>query len=86
MSCNNHGFEIHKNPKEDAGHWLKEFKVWKQSKKEERNEKERTSTLNRAFEKAQASLPNITYLSVSLPPLWMNHSILATIPMGLAGL
>jgi len=63
MSCTDGGCEIDKNEKEGAGHWPKNPKVRKQSKKTNRKEQGRTSTSNTTLEGGQASLPNITYIS-----------------------
>jgi len=81
MSCTDDGCKIHKNEKEGAGYWPKDPKVRKQSKKTKRKEQDRTSTSNIALEAGQASLPDIPYLSESLPPFRMNDTILATPPM-----
>jgi len=81
MSCTDDGCEIHKNEKEGAGYWPKDPKVRKQSKKTKRKEQDRTLTSNTALEAGQASLPDIPYLSESLPPFRMNDTILATPPM-----
>jgi len=81
MSCTDDGCEIHKNEKEGAGYWPKAPKVRKQSKKIKRKEQDRSSTSNTALEAGQASLPDIPYLSESLPPFRMNDTILATPPM-----
>jgi len=81
ISCTDDGCEIHKNEKQDAGYWPKNPKVRKQSKKTKRKEQDRTSTLNTALEAGQASLPDIPYLSESLPPFRMNDTILGTQPM-----
>jgi len=81
MSCTDDGCEIHKNEKEAAGYWPKDPKVRKQSKKTKRKEQDGTSTSNTALEAGQASLPDISYLSESLPPFRMNDTILATPPM-----
>jgi len=80
MSCTDDGCEIHKNEKEGEGYWPKDSKVRKQSKKTKRKEQDRTSTSNTALEAGQASLPDIPYLSESLPPFGMNDTILATPP------
>jgi len=81
MSCTDHGCETHKNEKEGAGYGPKDPKVWKQSKNTKRKDQDRTSTPNTALEKGQASLPDIPYLSESLPSFCMNDIILATPPM-----
>jgi len=81
MSCTDNGYEIHKNEKEGAGYWPKDPKVVKQSKKTKRKEQDRTSTSNRALEDGEATLPNIAYLSETLPAFRMNDTILATPPM-----
>jgi len=81
MSCTDDGCEIHKNEKEGTGYWPKDPKVQKQSKKTKRKEQDRTSISNTAFEGGLASLPDIPYLSESLPPFSMNDNILATPPM-----
>jgi len=78
MSCTHHGCEIYEKEKEDAGYWPKDPQVRKQSKKIKRKEQDRTSTSNTALEAGQASLPNISYLSESLPPFRINDTILAT--------
>jgi len=46
-----------------------------------KKEQDSTSTSNAALEAGQASLPDIPYLSESLPPFRMNDTILATPPM-----
>ena len=81
MSCTDYGCEIHKNEKEGAGYWPKDPKGQKQSKNTKRNDQDRTSTPNTALEKGQASLPDIPYLSESLPSFRINDTILATPPM-----
>jgi len=81
MSCTDDGCEIHKNEKEGAGYWPKDPKVRKQSKETKRKQQDRTSTSNTALEARQASLPDIPYLSESLPPFRMNDTILDTPPM-----
>jgi len=78
MSCTDDGCEIHKTEKERAGYWPKEQEVPKQSKRTKRKKQDRTSTLNTALEEGQALLPDIPYLSASLPPFRMNNTILAT--------
>ena len=86
MSCTDDGCETHKIEKQGVGHWPKDAKVPKQSKKTRRKEQDRTSTSNTALEEGQASLPDIPYISENLPPFRMNDTILATPPYGLAGL
>jgi len=81
MSCTDDGCEIHQNEKEGAGYWPKDPKARKQSKKTKRKEQDRASTSNTALEAGQGSLPDIRYLSESLPPFRMNDTILATPPM-----
>jgi len=81
VSCTDDGCEIHKSEKEGAGYWPKDPKVRKDSKKTKRKEQDRTSTSNTALEAGQASLPDIPYLSESLPPFRMSDTILATPPM-----
>ena len=81
MSRTDDGCEIHKKEKEGAGYWPKDPKIRKQSKKTKRKEHDRTSKSNTALETGQASLPDIPYLSESLPPFRMNDTILATPPM-----
>jgi len=81
ISCPDDGCETHKNEKEGAGYWPKDPKVRKQSKKTKRKEQDRTSTSNTALEAGQASLPDVSYLSESLPPFRMCDTILATPPM-----
>jgi len=81
MPCTDNGCKVHNNEKEGAGYWPKDNKVLKQSKKTKRKEQDRTSTWNTALEESQASLPDIPYLSQSLPPFRMNDTILATLPM-----
>jgi len=81
ISCTDDGFEIHNNEKEGAGYWPKDPRGRKQSKKAKRKDKDWASTLNTVREEGQASLPNIPYLSVSLPHFCMNNTILATPPM-----
>jgi len=81
MSCTDDRCEIHKNEKEGAGYWPKDPKVQKQCKQTKRKEQDRTSTSNTALKAGQASLPDIPYLSESLPPFRMNDTILATPPM-----
>ena len=78
MSGTDHRGGIHKNEKEGAGYRPKDPKVRKQSKKTKRKEQDRTSTSNTALEAGQASLPDILYLSESLPPFRMKDTILAT--------
>ena len=78
MSYTDNGCEIDKNEKEVVGYCSKGPKVWKQSKKTKRKEQDRTSTSNTALEAGQASLPDIPYLSESLPPFHINDTILAT--------
>jgi len=43
-----------------------------------RKEQDWTSTLNKALQEGQALLPDIPYLSESLPPIGMHDTILAT--------
>ena len=81
MSCTDNGCEIHKNDNDGASYWPKDPKVRKQSKKSKRKEQHMTSTSNTALEEGQASLPDVPYLSESLPPFRMNDTILATPPM-----
>jgi len=81
MSCTDDGCEIHKNEKEGGGYRPKDPKVRKQSKKTKRKKQDRTSTSNTALEEGQASLPDLPYLSETLPPFRMNDTILATPPM-----
>jgi len=81
MLCTDDGCETHKNEKEGAGYWQKDPQVRKQSKKTRRKEQDRTLLSNKALQECQDSLPDITYLSESLPPFCMNHTILATPPM-----
>jgi len=80
-SCTDDGCEIHKNEKEGGGYWLKDPKVWKQSKKTKRKEQDKTSASRTALAEGEASLPDIQYLSEKLPPFRMNTTILATPPM-----
>jgi len=70
--------EIHKNEKEGAGYWPKDHKVRKHSKKTKPKEQDRTPISNIALEQGQPSLPDISYLSESLPPFGMNNTTLAT--------
>ena len=81
MSCTDDGCEIYEIEKEGAGYWAKGPKVRKKSKKTKRKQQYRTSTSNTAHEEGQAWLPDIPYLSDSLPPFCMNDTILATRPM-----
>jgi len=81
MSCTDDGCERHKNDKEGAGYWPKDPKVRKQSKKRKRKEQDKTSTSNTALEADQASLPDIPYLSESLPPSCINNASVATPPI-----
>jgi len=83
MSCtaSDYACEIHKNEKEGAGYWAKDPKVRKESKNTKRKEQDRTSTSNTPLEAGQASLPDIPYISESLPPFRMNDTILAPVPM-----
>ena len=81
MSCTDDGCEIYQNEKEGASYWPKDPKVRKQSKKTKRKEQDRTSTSHTALEAGQASIPDIPYLSESLPPFRMNDTIIATPPM-----
>jgi len=81
ISCTDDGCKIHKIDKEGAGYWLKDPKVRKQSKKPRRKEQDRTSTSNTALEAGQASLPDILYLSESIPPFRMNNTIQAIPPI-----
>ena len=86
MSCTDDSCKIHKIEKEGAGYWPKGPKVRNQSKKTKRKEQDRTSTSNTALEEGQASLPDIPYLSESLPPFYINDMILAIPPMALLAL
>jgi len=86
MSCTEDGCEIHKNEKEGAGYWPKDPELRKQSKKTQRKEQDRTSTSNTALDEGQALIPDIPYLSETLPPFRINYTILVTPPPGLSSL
>jgi len=76
MLCTDNRCEMYKNEKEREGYWPKNPKVRKQSKKTKTKEQDRTSTSNTALEEGQASLPDIPYISVNLPPFRINDTIL----------
>jgi len=85
ISYTDDGGEIYKNGGEGGGYWRKDPKVRKQSKKTKRKGPDRTAASNTALEEGQASLPDIPYLSESLPHFRMNDTILATLPMASPG-
>jgi len=82
MLCTDEGCGRHPNEEEGAGYyWPKYLNVRKQSKKAKRKGEDRTSTSHTALEEGQASLPDIPYLSETLPPFRITDTILATPPM-----